>query len=123
MTEVLKAGARGYVLKSDAANSLVAAVEALEQHKPFFTPDVSEIVLKAFRDPAAPEDQGGGLTPREREAIQLVAEGKSNKEVATALGISVKTAETHRANVISKLSLNSVSELVRYAIRNKIIEP
>ncbi|HYM08301.1 MAG TPA: response regulator transcription factor [Terriglobales bacterium] len=125
--ELLQAGARGYLLKNDAARELVAAVEALSQHQPFFTSEVSEIVLQGYRRPSVDTDQtqtpSARLTVREREIVQLLAEGKSNKEVATALGISVKTAETHRTNIMNKLNLHSLSELVRYAVRNNMIEP
>lgn len=121
---VLAAGARGYVLKSDAALNLVAAVEALCQHKPFLTSAVSEMVFRDFQKSNRSEDSlsGDRLTQREREIVQLLAEGKSNKEVASLLGISIKTAETHRRNVLGKLNLHSISDLVHYAIRNKIIE-
>jgi DNA-binding NarL/FixJ family response regulator len=121
---VLAAGARGYVLKSDAALNLVAAVEALRQHKPFLTAAVSEMVFRDFQKSSRSEDSlpGDRLTQREREIVQLLAEGKSNKEVASLLGISIKTAETHRRNVLGKLNLHSISDLVHYAIRNKIIE-
>jgi len=122
--DVLTAGALGYVLKSDAARHLVNAVESLTQHKPFFSAKVSEAVLdgylKAGRDESSAIEP---LTPREREIVQLLAEGKSNKEVADALGISTKTIETHRATVMRKLELKSFAEMVRYAIRNNIIQP
>jgi DNA-binding NarL/FixJ family response regulator len=125
--DVLQAGARGYLLKSDAARDLVAAVEALSRHQPFLTPEVSEIVLEGYRRPALQGEEAEQLRPRltarEREIVQLLAEGKSNKEVAGHLGISVKTAETHRTNIMNKLNLHSVSDLVRYAIRNGIVEP
>jgi DNA-binding NarL/FixJ family response regulator len=124
--DVLQAGARGYVLKSDADQSLIAAVESLRQHKPFLTSKVTEFVLDDYirrsdaSDDGAPKDV---VTPREREIIQLLAEGHSNKETASALGISVKTIEAHRANIMRKLHLRSISDLVRYAIRNKIVQP
>ena len=122
--EVLAAGARGYLLKSDAGHALVSAVEALAQHKPFFTSKVAELVLGGFLHPQPSDaaELSDRLTPREREIVQLLAEGKSNKEVADVLGISVKTAETHRTNVMRKLNFRSMSELVRYAIRNKIVD-
>jgi DNA-binding NarL/FixJ family response regulator len=121
---VLQAGARGYLLKSDADQSLIAAVESLSQHKPFLTSTVTEFVLDDYMRRADALDEGlPSLTAREREVIQLLAEGKSNKETASALGISVKTVEAHRANVMRKLHLRSISELVRYAIRNKIVQP
>lgn len=123
--EVLSAGARGYVLKSDAGRTLMAALEALLEGGTFFTPKVGRMVLDGYlSNPAAPESSPAWvLSPREREIVQLLAEGKSNKEVATALGISVKTAETHRSNVMRKGDFGSLAELVRYAIRNRIIEP
>ncbi len=123
--EVLRCGARGYVLKSDAVRDLVAAVAAVRQHKPFFTSVVAEMVLDGYLKDAARSDVAGPsrLTAREREVIQLLAEGKSNKEVAAALGISTKTAETHRTNIMRKLDFHSLSDLVRYAIRNNMLEP
>lgn len=123
--EVLAAGARGYMLKSDAGRILVAALDALLEGGSFFTPKVGKMVLDGFlRNPASAEELvAGALSVREREIVQLLAEGKSNKEVATALGISVKTAETHRSNIMRKAGFGSLAELVRYAIRNRIIEP
>jgi DNA-binding NarL/FixJ family response regulator len=124
--EVVESGARGYILKSDADKELVSAVEAISNRRTFFTPRASEMLLDGFSrqssvvEPRMPSRNR--LTPREREIVQLLAEGKSSKEVAVALGISVKTAETHRANIMRKLELHSVSELVRYAIKNQIIE-
>ena len=123
--DVLTAGARGYILKRDAGNDLIAALEALSQHKLFFTSGVSEVVLSGYlgRAPQAnPEGAVSRLTAREREIVKLVAESKSNKEVAHTLGISVKTVESHRAHIMEKLGLHSVTELVRYAIRNNIVE-
>jgi DNA-binding NarL/FixJ family response regulator len=123
--EVLEVGARGFLLKSDAGRDLVAAVEALQGNKTFFTSRVAETVVGSFsrgnlrvKETSAPE----ALTPREREIVQLLAEGKSTKEVALTLGLSVKTAETHRSNVMRKLNLHSVSELVLYAVRNNIVQ-
>ncbi len=125
--ELLSAGVRGYVMKSDASRDLIAAVHALRRHKHFFTRKVSTQVLDGYLYGAKPKDQfpdgTGALTPRECEVVQLLAEGKSNKDVSQALGISVKTAETHRARIMAKLHLRSVTELVRYAVRNKIVEP
>ena len=126
--EVLDTGARGYMLKSDAGRDLVAAVDALRRRKPYFTSKVSELVLTGYlRGGGKSEDADEGprsrLTPREREIVQLLAEGKSNKEVAGALNISVKTAETHRARIMAKLGLRSIGELVRYAVRNRMVEP
>ena len=125
MREVLEAGARGYVLKSDADQNLIAAVDSLRRHKPFLTPRVTEFVLDGFMRGGNGDSQPkrDPVTPREREIIQLVAEGRSSKEVANVLGVSVKTVEAHRANIMRKLHLGSISDLVRYAIRNQIIEP
>jgi DNA-binding NarL/FixJ family response regulator len=122
--DVLQAGARGYVLKSDADENLIAAVESLRQHKPFLTPTVTDFVLDGYiRDGAELDGARSAVTAREREIIQLIAEGKSNKKAASALSVSVKTIEAHRANIMRKLHLRSVSDLVRYAIRNKIVQP
>lgn len=121
--EVLAAGARGFMLKSDAGRDLVAAVEALEDHRTFFTSRVAQMMLDGYLRPQ--EDSKispqAVLTPREREVIQLVAEGKSTKEVALALNLSVKTAETHRTNLMRKLGLHSVADLTLYAVRNGIV--
>jgi DNA-binding NarL/FixJ family response regulator len=122
--EVLNAGARGYVLKSDAGRILVRAVEALLEGQTFFTSKVARLVLQGYLrggDGEAPES-GQTLSAREREIVQLLAEGASNKVVARALGISVKTAETHRSNIMRKMQFASLSDLVKYAVRNKIIE-
>jgi DNA-binding NarL/FixJ family response regulator len=123
--EILAAGARGYLLKTDAGHDLVTGLEALRDHKPFFTSRVAEVVLQSFlkgQRGAAGAGPGTRLTDRERQIVQLVSEGKTNKEIASLLEISVKTVEAHRAHIMDKLQLESVSELVRYAIRNKIIE-
>ena len=124
--EVLAAGAHGYILKSDTSRLLVSAIDSLARHKPFFTGKVSEVILSGYLNPGStPIDAMGPvhhLTAREREIVQLLAEGKTNKEVAVTLGISVKTVDAHRANVMHKLNLRSVTDLVRYAIRNKIID-
>ena len=121
--EVFAAGARSYILKSDIGAHLVTAIRALGQHKHYFTNRISEIVFARYLDDAsgAGKDKTEGLTPREREIVQLLAEGKSNKEAGAALGISIKTVETHRSSTMRKLRLNSFADLVRYAIRNKII--
>jgi DNA-binding NarL/FixJ family response regulator len=124
--QVVKAGARGYVLKSDVASDLVSAVEALCRDQTFFTSKVSQIILDRYvgkaEGVANGPDEDSPLTPREREIVQLLAEGKSSKEVASVLGISVKTAETHRINLMRKLDCHSVAEVVRYAVRNLIAE-
>jgi DNA-binding NarL/FixJ family response regulator len=123
---VLDAGARGFVLKSDAARDLVAAVEALQSDKTFFTSRVADMVLGGYlgrsRSVADGEAVLPSLTPREREIVQLLAEGKSTKEVASHLNLSVKTAETHRSNVMRKLNLHSVGSLVLYAVRNNMVQ-
>jgi len=123
--EVLNAGARGFLLKSDAARDLVAAVEALRHDKTYFTSKVAAMVLEGYLKGGTPgvavTSGRNRLTPREREIVQLLAEGKSTKEVAVALGLSVKTAETHRSNIMRKLQLHSVSDLVLYAVRNNIV--
>jgi DNA-binding NarL/FixJ family response regulator len=125
--EILEAGVRGYIVKSDSDRDLIIAVETLANHKPFFTPRATEVMLTNFNEGKTrtepPETMRDRLTSREREIVQLLAEGKSSKEVASSLNISVKTAETHRANIMRKLQLHTVSELVRYAVRNQIIEP
>ncbi|MGH9503254.1 MAG: response regulator [Terriglobales bacterium] len=124
---VLDAGARGFLLKSDAVRDLVKAVEALEHNQTFFTARVAELVLSGYlnKSPHSTKKNGAGLpalTSREREVVQLLAEGKSTKEVACHLNLSVKTAETHRSNIMRKLGLHSVSELVLYAVRNNIVQ-
>jgi DNA-binding NarL/FixJ family response regulator len=121
--EVLKVGAKGYLLKSDAAKDLVTAVEELRQNRSYFNSRVSTIVLDGFLNGnTASIKKSQQLTPREREIVQLLAEGKSNKEVAVALNLSVKTAETHRSNLMRKLGIHSVSELVLYAVRHHIVQ-
>jgi DNA-binding NarL/FixJ family response regulator len=124
--EIVKAGARAYVLKSDASRDLLAAVEALANKRSFFTSGAAQFLIDGFRNPALAAQtplMHKSLTAREREVVQLLAEGKSSKEVAVALSISVKTAETHRSNIMRKLDVHSVSELVRYAVKNNMIDP
>jgi DNA-binding NarL/FixJ family response regulator len=125
--EALDAGARGFVLKSDAVRDLVSAVEALQRGQMFFTSRVNEMVLAGFLEKGVVAPQGvpprfPTLTPREREVIQLLAEGKSSKEVATVLNLSTKTAETHRSNIMRKLGFHSIRDLVLYAVKNDIIQ-
>ena len=126
LREVLDAGALGYVSKSDLDLNLSAAIESLLRHKPFFSSRVSEMMLKRYlKQDVPPKLPGTGpaaLTQRQREIVRLLAEGKTNKEVALALGISVKTAETHRNNIMRKLQLRSFSHLVRYAVRHNLVE-
>ena len=121
----LDAGALGYVLKSDLTENLVKAVKAVSEGKRFLTPQVSEIVLEGFLKTKGQHQQGEGAgartTPRELEIIRLLAEGKSNKEIASALGIAVSTVETHRAKIMSKLGLHSLAELIHHAIREGIV--
>lgn len=121
--KVLAAGARGYVLKSDAGQHLTEAVEALSRHKLFLTPVASETVLESFLKSSRREAENSILTNREREIVQLLAEAKGNKEIASVLCISVKTVETHRAAIMRKLGINSIVELVHYAIRNNLVGP
>jgi DNA-binding NarL/FixJ family response regulator len=120
--QVVDAGARGYILKDDADRVLLAAVDSLRLHKSYFSTRVStpDAANPSQEQPA--RSSRSRLTPREREILQLLAEGKSNKEVASLLNISVNTAEAHRANIMLKLDLHSVTELVHYAIRNNIIK-
>ncbi len=122
--EVLAVGARGFLLKSDAGRDLLAAVEALQHRRTFFTSSVAQMMLEGYLRPHDKDDASGQrvLTPREREVIQLVAEGKTTKEVATALSLSVKTAETHRTNLMRKLDLHSVAALTLYAVRHGIVQ-
>lgn len=125
--EALDAGARGFVLKSDAVRDLISAIEALQRGQMFFTPRVNEMVLAGFLEKGTVAHRGAvpkfpNLTPREREVIQLLAEGKSSKEVATVLNLSTKTAETHRSNIMRKLGFHSIRDLVLYAVKNDIIQ-
>lgn len=120
---VLDAGAHGYILKDDADRNLLAAVDSLRRHKPYLSSRASVAAAAAQSTTDGIERRARRLTPREREIVQLLAEGKSNKEIAAYLNISVKTAETHRANIMLKMNFHSVTELVRYAVKNKIIQP
>jgi DNA-binding NarL/FixJ family response regulator len=116
--DLLNAGALGYLLKTDAKRLLMSAVETVAEHKPFFTGIVSEALLQAFMT----KGNDSPLTARERSVVQLIAEGHSNKKIASILNLSVKTVETHRAAAHRKLNLRSTADLVRYAIHNKLIE-
>jgi DNA-binding NarL/FixJ family response regulator len=124
---VLEAGARGYLLKTDAEQHVVTAVETLLRGQPYFSAQVSETVLEGFlrsgRHAAADSAVVPRLTPREREIIQLLAEGHRNKKIAQMLGISIKTVETHRTALMRKIGVKSIVELVRYAVRNNLTEP
>jgi DNA-binding NarL/FixJ family response regulator len=122
--EVLGVGARGYLLKSDAGRDLVTAVEAVQRRQTFFTSHVTELVVRGYLNHDRKDEPRtkNRLTPREREVVQLLAEGKTSKEVAVALNLSVKTAETHRTNIMRKLDLHSVADLTLYALRNRIAQ-
>jgi DNA-binding NarL/FixJ family response regulator len=123
--EAIDAGASGYVLKADAGRTLADAVRAVLRHDEFISEGVRAAVNLESADSHARTQRriSERLTSREREVLQLLAEGRANKEIAAALGITTKTAETHRARIMAKLEVHSMSELVRYAIRNRIIEP
>jgi DNA-binding NarL/FixJ family response regulator len=121
--EALRSGARGYLLKYEGDEQVIDAVEALSRRRTFFSRRVSETLLDAVLLNRGSKDQASPLTSREREIVQLIAEGGSNKKIAEALGISVKTVETHRSASMRKLKVHSTAELVRYAMRNKIIQP
>jgi DNA-binding NarL/FixJ family response regulator len=123
--QTLKAGASGYVLKSDAERDLIAAVDAILHNKTFFTSAASAVILDHLRQGQKKDARTSGerLSIREREVVQLLAEGKSNKEIGASLNISKRTVDHHRARIMDKLKLQSVGELVRYAVRNKIVEP
>ena len=125
LRESLTAGAKGYLLKEDADDFLLPAVDALRQHKEYFSPRIAKaMAAEKFCLSRPSADEGvprSRLTSREREVLQLLTEGKSNKQVATVLAISVKTVESHRTRIMLKLGMHSITELVHYAIRNKII--
>ncbi len=120
----LKAGAKGYVLKDSAENDLIEAIKAVGEGKAFFSPEISNILVEDYvremRKRGA-EDSYELLTPREREILQMLAGGKSNKDIATALNLSLYTVETHRRNLQDKLNLHSLAELILYAVRKGII--
>jgi DNA-binding NarL/FixJ family response regulator len=120
IANALHAGARGYLLKTESDQRILEAIKTLAQHRPFFSSMVSQTLLDRFN--AGIPGHPLGLTGREREVVQLIAEGNSNKRVALLLDISLKTVETHRANAMYKLSIHSVAELTRYALRNKLVQ-
>jgi DNA-binding NarL/FixJ family response regulator len=125
--QALEAGAQGYLLKSDAAGDLVSAVDALRQNKTFFTLKVAQMLLEGYLGDPPKENgdngkNGSRLTTRQSQILQLLVDGKSSRAVGAALNITVKTAETHRANIMRRLDCHSVSDLVRYAVRNHIID-
>ncbi len=118
--EILRAGARGYLLKDSADADLIAAVRAVAKGEGYLSPAVSEAVLTDYRRHVT--DPLDLLTTREREVLQMIAEGKTNKEIATSLNLSVYTVEAHRGRVMEKLNLHSTGELVRFALRNGLID-
>jgi DNA-binding NarL/FixJ family response regulator len=121
--EAFNAGARAYLLKTDPDEKLLEAIDTLARHKPFFSERVSEALLEHFLKSPPDSAELSKLTFRQREIVRLLAEGKSNKEIASYLGISVKTVETHRATLMRKLGFKSITELVRFAIRNRLVNP
>jgi DNA-binding NarL/FixJ family response regulator len=124
LQKVLGAGARGYMVKADAGRDFITAVKALLANKRFFTPKLGQKVTDAYsgKGPKVDPDGFSQLTAREREVVQLLAKGKSTREIAESLGVSYRTAETHRANLMRKLNFHSVTEVVRYAIRNHLAD-
>ncbi len=120
LRQSFNAGARGYVLKSDAQQQLISAVQAVAEHRPFFTDRASQVLLENFLTRRSRVKQP--LTDREQTIVRLVAEGHSNKQIANVLNISIKTVETHRATILHKLDLDSTAALVRYAIRNNLVQ-
>ena len=123
--QLFDAGAKSYIQKTDASRHLVAAIRSLAEHKPFFTPEISQVLFAKFLSVNPWKRRGAQkhtLTDRERDVVRLLALGSSNKEVAKTLGVSVRTAETHRGVLMRKLGLDSLAALVRYAIRNNIID-
>ena len=123
IAHALPAGARGFVLKSDAEKEILSAIEALSRHKPYFSRVVSESLLDHFVKHVGVPHKIDLLTPREREVVQLVAEGLSNKQVGRQLHLSIKTVETHRSAAMRKAGLSSTADLVRYAVRNHLVHP
>jgi DNA-binding NarL/FixJ family response regulator len=119
--DVLEAGARGFLLKSDARRFLISAIETLAAHKPFFTGAVSEALLENFLS-KGPRSAESALSARETSVVQLIAEGRPNRKIAEVLSISLKTVEMHRASALKKLNADSTAALIRYAIKNKLVE-
>jgi DNA-binding NarL/FixJ family response regulator len=125
--DIIEAGVRGYIVKSDSDRDLVTALENLSRKKPFFSSHATELILTNYASGQqvkgdGAETTGGRLTPREREIVRLLSEGKSSPAIASVLGLSPKTIDTHRSNIMRKLRVHTASELVRYAVRNQIIE-
>jgi DNA-binding NarL/FixJ family response regulator len=127
MREILDAGARGYLLKTDTSRDLVAAIESVSVNRTFFTSSLDELILEGYMQKKSPLQESASrdtrLTQRQREILQLLAEGKTSKQVAVTLGLSVKTADTHRSNIMGRLKCHSITELVHYAIRNNVVQP
>lgn len=122
IADVLRAGIHGFVLKSDPEHEVIAALDALSIHRSYFSSAITETLLNRHLD-TKPQRSSSTLTQREREVVQQIAEGRINKETADVLHISVKTVETHRASAMHKLNLRTTADLVRYAIRNNIVQP
>jgi DNA-binding NarL/FixJ family response regulator len=123
IADALSAGALGYVLTTDGEDKVIDAVESLGRHSPFLNACASEMLLKHLINKGAQTEEMKLPSEREREIIRLLAEGSTNREVASLLQLSVKTVETHRSAIMQKLKINSIADLVRYAIRHKLIEP
>jgi DNA-binding NarL/FixJ family response regulator len=124
IAQAITAGARGYVLKSDSEEKLTEAVRALAGHLPFFSVEAAQLLLRDLvKSESTRRYTRQMFTRRERDVIQLLADGKSNREIASHFEISIKTVETHRSAIMRKLGINSITDLVRYAIRNKLIQP
>jgi DNA-binding NarL/FixJ family response regulator len=121
LLHALEAGARGFLLKSDADDYVISAVQALSQHKPFFTGKVSETLIAAFLA-ASGTARTSVLTMRENSVVQLIAEGRTAREAADLLGVSPKTVEAARASALRKLNLKTTADLIRYAVRNRLVD-
>lgn len=123
--QLFAAGARACILKSEAVDHLLPAIRSLANHQPYLGSRTSKLIFERYlKGGLQPEHAApGGLTPRELETVHLLVEGKSNKEVAALLGVSIKTIESHRAAIMRKLNMHTFSELVRFAVRNHIVEP
>lgn len=120
--DVLAAGAGAFVLKSEGSANLIKAIDGVSERSPYFTSRAAETLLKNFLSSNGQEKQATPLTRRQREIVRLLASGNSNKEVATALSISIKTVQTHRAAIMRKLGFRSIANLVRYAVRERVIK-
>jgi DNA-binding NarL/FixJ family response regulator len=119
--QALRAGARGYLLKGESEDKLIEALEALSRHQPYFSPSVSETLLQGYLH-SEPTHDLKQLTPRERQIVKLVAEGKSNKVIASILNLSIKTVETHRSAAMHKVGAKSAADLTLYAARNDLVQ-